>query len=290
MISNEKFGIIGGDLRQLYLAKKIQNDGNEVFVCGFDKTDKPSKLNLKTLNLNDLISVSKYIIFPVPVTRNGLSINAPFSSANINIDENLRSKIKNKVVFGRIISLFLEDVNKHDFLAVDYYEKEEFIMKNALLTAEGAVKIALEESGEVIFGKKCLVVGYGRIGKMLSKLLKNMGARVTVSARSEKDIITAKLSGLEALNISKIDEPMGFDLIFNTVPAVVLDYKALNFLKNSGLIIDLASLPGGVDKKAAENLGLRFIHALGIPGKYFPKSAGKVIADVIYKVIKEENL
>lgn len=288
MISNEKFGIIGGDLRQIYLAKKLQKDKNEVFVCGFENFVDFDKLKLKSLKMSDLISSSKYIILPVPASRNKKVINAPFSNADIVLSEKLFSNLKNKVVFAGIVSSLIEDVKPSGLYIRDYYQREDFLIPNALLTAEGAVSIALKEYGKSIFSSRCLVVGFGRIGKILAKLLKNMGAKVTASARSVKDISLAKISGFETTNVSKINEKADFDLIFNTVPALVLDAAVLSFLSSARMIIDLASAPGGTDKFAAEELGIKLIPALGIPGKCFPEAAGEIIADVIYKMIEEE--
>ena len=288
MISNEKFGIIGGDLRQIYLAKKLQKDKNEVFVCGFENFVDFDKLKLKSLKISDLISSSKYIILPVPASRNKKVINAPFSNSDIVLSEKLFSNLKNKVVFAGIVSSLIEDVKPSGLYIRDYYQREDFLIPNALLTAEGAVSIALKEYGKSIFSSRCLVVGFGRIGKILAKLLKNMGAKVTVSARSVKDISLAKISGFETTNVSKINEKADFDLIFNTVPALVLDAAVLSFLSSARMIIDLASAPGGTDKFAAEELGIKLIPALGIPGKCFPEAAGEIIADVIYKMIEEE--
>lgn len=288
MISNERFGIIGGDLRQIYLAKKLQKDKNEVFVCGFENFVGFDKLKLKSLKISDLISSSKYIILPVPASRNKKVINAPFSNSDIVLSEKLFSNLKNKVVFAGIVSSLIEDVKPSGLYIRDYYQREDFLIPNALLTAEGAVSIALKEYGKSIFSSKCLVVGFGRIGKILAKLLKNMGAKVTVSARSVKDVSLAKISGFETTNVSKINEKADFDLIFNTVPALVLNEDVLGYLSSARMIIDLASSPGGTDKLAAEKLGIKLIPALGIPGKCFPEAAGEIIADVIYKMIEEE--
>lgn len=288
MISNERFGIIGGDLRQIYLAKKLQKDKNEVFVCGFENFVGFDKLKLKSLKISDLISSSKYIILPVPASRNKKVINAPFSNSDIVLSEKLFSNLKNKVVFAGIVSSLIEDVKPSGLYIRDYYQREDFLIPNALLTAEGAVSIALKEYGKSIFSSRCLVVGFGRIGKILAKLLKNMGAKVTVSARSVKDVSLAKISGFETTNVSKINEKAEFDLIFNTVPALVLNEDVLGYLSLARMIIDLASSPGGTDKLAAEELGIKLIPALGIPGKCFPEAAGEIIADVIYKMIEEE--
>ncbi len=291
MVSNEKFAVIGGDLRQLYMAKKLKEDGNEIYICGFEKFENLKNLGFENSNLETATTKSKYIILPVPTSKNSSYLNAPFSNAPINIDRNLISKLKNKIVFAGVIPYLFKNVNKEgDFKLIDYYPKEEFLTKNAMLTSQGTIKVILENFDSTIYESKCLIVGYGRIGKILSNLLKNMGANVTISARNPKDIAWAKINDFETINIAEINNNFYFDLIINTVPAPIINAKALNFLKSAKLVIDLASLPGGVDKIAAKNLDIKIIHALGIPGKYFPKNSGEIIADVIYKTIKEENL
>ena len=289
MLLNKTFGLIGGDTRQIYLAEKLKSDGNNVLVYGIEKL-KHKFPTVQFADLNALIKESDYIVFPVPATRDGKTVNMPFSDTTINLDDKLVSLLKNKVVFSRIISSFIEDVNKTSLIVRDYSNCEDFMIQNAIPTVEGAVKIALNESVKTIYSSKCLVIGYGRIGKILSRNLKNMGADVTVSARSIKDITWAKANGLKTINISRNSSELHFDLVFNTVPTEILNFTTLRFLKDINLIIDLASAPGGVDKQFAEQMGIKVISALGLPGKYFPKTAGEIIADVLYRIIKEENL
>ncbi len=289
MLLDKTFGLIGGDTRQIYLAEKLKSDGNNVLVCGMEKL-KHKFPNIQFADLNTVTKESDYIVFPVPVTRDSKTVNMPFSDTIVNLDDKLFSLLKNKVVFSRIISSFIEDVNKTSLIVRDYSNCEDFMIQNSIPTVEGAIKIALNESVKTLHGSKCLVIGYGRIGKILSRNLKNMGADVTVSARSIKDITWAKAIGFKTVNISRNSTEIHFDLVFNTVPTEILNFTTLRFLKDINLIIDLASAPGGVDKQFAEQLGIKVISALGLPGKHFPKTAGEIIADVLDRIIKEENL
>ena len=68
------------------------------------------------------------------------------------------------------------------------------------------------------------------------------------------------------------------DIIINTVPARVLEEQELRFVSKNALIIDLASLPGGVNLEAVKARGIAHVHALGLPGIYAPVSAGKILA------------
>ena len=284
------FGIIGGDMRQIYMAEALVKDGHKVLICGFEKADLHSH-NLSNDILSKVISESKYIILPVPITHDGKMVSAPFANKEIKINTDLEKMLKNKKVFGGIISQF-EKVIKTDSLDClkDYYSREDFMVQNAVPSAEGAVKVAMEISEKVINKSRCLVVGYGRIGKVLSKLLKNMGANVNVSARCPRDLAWIDAMGYTSANINTSDDALDYDLIFNTVPYLIFDEKMLLRCAKNTIIIDLASAPGGVDFKFAEKTGITAVQALALPGKFFPKTAGEIIKKTIYAIIKEENL
>ena len=291
MIKKRKFGIIGGDLRALYLAKSLNKDGNEVHICGTEKLN--SRQIFQTDIPDDVINFSDYIILPTPVTRDNKTINAPYSSKELLIDEKFLGSVKNKVIFGGIIPNILkqfdEKVKNKSYSVEDYYT-ENFKILNSIPTAEGAVKIALEEKHSTIYQSKCLVIGYGKIGKILSKILKSMGAYVTVSARKSTDRAWASAEGYKSINISEPQAMYDYDFIFNTVPFILLNENILKNLKKDVLGIDLASPPGGVDKEAALKLDIKSIHALAIPGKYFPESSAEIIKSEISSIIKEKNL
>ncbi len=292
MQTKKSFGIIGGDMRQYYLAESLLKDGFEVMIFGFEKVTEKSD-NFKKLPLSEVINLSDYIILPVPITRDQKIINAPFSDGTIDIDNKLLNSFENKKIFGGIIIPPIENhVKNNKFLFYDYYE-ENFVMENAFLTAEGAIKVFLGNSLKSINKSRCLVLGYGRIGKCLCKILKNFGASVTATARNAKDKRLIEQNGYDFYDTNKLINNQNlpcYDVVFNTVPAVILDKNILKKLSSDVMIIDLASLPGGIDKHAAKALNIRLFHELGIPGKYFPKSAGEIIKKTIYKIIKEENI
>lgn len=288
MISEKKFGIIGGDLRQFYMAESILVDKNDVLICGFEKIDSNNEI-AKNLDVENVINSSEYVIFPLPVTRNNKNVNAPFANVEINLDNKLYSLLKNKKVFGGIIAPIEKEVKKSATYLKDYY-REDLMILNAVPTAEGAVKVALSEYKKTINKSTCLVAGYGRIGKVLAELLKSMGAIVTVSARKNEDIAWIDAQGYESIDINNNRDDLNFDIIFNTVPAQIFNQEQLLLCSKDTIIIDLASEPGGVDKKSAEKLGIKSVHALGLPGKFFPKTSGEIIKKIIYKIIEEEHL
>lgn len=159
---------------------------------------------------------------------------------------------------------------------------------NAVPTAEGAIEIAMSETPITLHGSKCLVTGYGRIGKILAKMLRGIGAKVSVEARKYADLALIEGHSCEAIALGELAHHVGeYDIIFNTVPTMLFDREILCKVKKDALIIDLASRPGGVDFDAAAELGVKVIWALSLPGKVAPVSAGAIIKDTIVNVLKE---
>jgi len=77
------------------------------------------------------------------------------------------------------------------------------------------------------------------------------------------------------------------DVVFNTVPAKLLNYTALSMLKSGTPVIDLASKPGGVDFEAARTLGTNIVWALSLPGKTAPVTAGEIICSTVLTIMEE---
>jgi len=80
-----------------------------------------------------------------------------------------------------------------------------------------------------------------------------------------------------------------FDVIFNTVPALLLGEEQLKRLKPACLVMELASVPGGIDAAAAREMGIRYLAAHGLPGKAAPMSAAAVLRDSIYAILRERG-
>ena len=154
-------------------------------------------------------------------------------------------------------------------------EDEAYTQENAALTAEGALFTAVARMNRALRGSQCLVIGYGRIGKALTGLLRAMGALVTVAARREE---SRREAGENSVSISYMPNILPrMDVIFNTVPAPMLGEKELRQVKPLCVMIDLASAPYGIDRDAAEALGLKAFLESGLPGRYCPLSAAEAL-------------
>lgn len=283
----ETVSVIGGDLRQLTLARLLKSEGYHVFLYGFDKdirTDDPEPENDK-----DFVLGADIIILPVPVSFDGVTINSPYANSPLTIDEFLRNINPSAIVFGGQIQPNLQKALEDSGIAFrDYLKREELSIKNAVPTAEGAIEIAISETPITIHGSKSLVLGYGKIGKILAKDLYGMGAQTYVEARKHADLAMIEGHGYEPLPLTSLGSHIHeFDIIFNTVPSLILDDEILAHVNKDSLIIDLASKPGGVDFEAAKDYGLKVIWALSLPGKIAPITSGAIIKDTIMNIIKE---
>lgn len=264
--------ICGGDKRQIFIHKMMQRDGINAYTCALGlSNDVPVN------------SVGDYdvVIFPVPVSIDGVYLNAPLSDGGIKLDDIFRNMTACQTVLGGMCK-------GHNYNMVDYYDLERVKMKNAVPTAEGALRIAMENCDFTINGSKCLVTGYGRIGKVLAKLLIALGADVTVSARKESDRALARVMGAKALDTSKISDSIStYDIIFNTIPKTIINSEMLGKIDKSVLLIDLASKPYGIDMAAAKALGRRVVIASGLPGRFSPASSAKILKDAIIDILLE---
>ncbi len=173
----------------------------------------------------------------------------------------------------------------------DFLSREDFAVLNAIATAEGALELAMREMPVTLHGSEALVIGYGRIGKLLCERLGAMGASVTASARSDSDFAWIAARGFASAHTLMLDDTLHrYDVVFNTVPELVLPEERLRELKPACILIDLASAPGGVDCRAAERLGIRCHWALSLPGKCAPESAARVIRLVLGRILKERGI
>ncbi len=280
--------VIGGDLRQITLAQMLANDGYDVTVYGFG--DNTIDEGIKNTDDIRLALDNEIIILPVPVSFDSIYINTPYIDNKLSFKELMENINPLSLVFGGKISPVFEQLLKAKGIKYyDYLNRDELAIKNAVPTSEGAIEIAMAETPITIHNSKCLVLGYGRIGKILSRSLASLGAKTYVMARKYCDMALIEGNGYTPLSPNEAKNHLNeFDIIFNTVPAMILGETELIKISKDTLIIDLASKPGGVDFDAASRLGVKAIWALSLPGRVAPKTAGIIIKETICNILAEE--
>ena len=285
------FAVIGGDLRIIKLVDMLAKDGNKVYTYGLEKAEelKQNSNVIMCEKLNKAIREDiEVVIGPIPFSSNGVEINTPFSDKNISVRE-LMHCLNAKILIAGSINPDIYDMANDEYIEIiDIMKREELAVLNTISTAEGTIEIAIANTNKIIHGSNVLILGFGRIGKVLARKLAGLAARVTCAARKDEDLAWIKAYGHMATNINSIGENLSkYDIIINTVPHLILTQDRLDYVKEDCLLIDLASNPGGIDKKAAKNKNLKLIWALALPGKVAPITTAEFIKDTIYNILKE---
>ncbi len=284
MINQHTILIIGGDQRQLHVIEKLAKSAGQIILTGFENVQleyaNVCKQHISEVDFSSLDS----ILLPIPGIGNDGKAESKFSSEDIYLTEDMFRKTKeNCCIYSGIITPFLEYIKKttgRNIVAI--FARDDVAILNSIPTAEGALKIAIEETDYTIHGSHVLVLGFGRVGMTVARLFSNLGAVVSVAVRESADRARVQEMGLTPVLFKHLpDELDQQNILINTVPFHVLTKQLLDKLSDQTLIIDLASRPGGTDFAYAKEKGISAIHALGLPAKVAPVTAGEIIADFI---------
>ena len=295
--------VVGGDRRNCYMSLTLAEKGNNVFH--FDPFDADmlrhspvtiitgaSGVGFRRLIEGECASPSSYkaIVLPVPVTRDGEFVNG---RTLLTLNSVLECSGEFDIVFGGGIDKYMPDLNENSPYVFDFLADETLASKNAVATAEGAICDAEELSDVNIGGSVCLVTGFGKCAMVLARRLSSWGADVVVMARRPKQRNDAALCGYKVMSFE--DAPVyshvlaEVDFCFNTVPARVVCDDILSQFCKGAVVIDIASMPGGVDFEYCKEHEIPYRHSLGIPGKLSPKSSGIILADAAIRVVSDFN-
>ena len=280
------FWVAGGDLRQAQLARLLAEDGHTVHTWALEEAPLPGLDHRAEL---EGIERADCVVLPLPVSAGAGLLNAPLSAREHPLEGLLDRLSPGQVLCGGRVDPDCAALAEARGLTVrDYFAREELAVANAVPTAEGAVQIALEQLPVTLHGARVLVVGFGRVGRVTAHRMAALGAKVTVAARRYESLAWAQAMGYGAEKTGQLAGWLcGYDLVVNTVPALVLGEAELADLKPACLVLDLASKPGGVDLEAAGRLGRTVIWALSLPGKVAPVTAGAAIKNTIYNMLHE---
>ena len=279
-------------MRIIRLAQELNFDGYKIYTYGLEKSvDIQNEKDICICkSIEEICSKSDIIIGSIPFSKDGVIIHAPYAEREIRVLELLNiNKFNNeKILFAGSISKEINEKLSNKYKVVDIMNSEELTVLNTIATAEGAIDVAIQNTEKNLHGRTVLVLGFGRVAKVVAKKFKALDCKVTCSARKEKDFAWIETLGYDKMNINFLDERLSdFDIIINTVPQTIVSKKELEFMKKDVLIIDLASKPGGIDFNEARLQNKKCIWALALPGKVAPKASANYIKKEIYKMLKE---
>ena len=272
------FGVIGGDRRQAELGRLLAGDGHFVRTYGLERWKPVGAGTLERAAASDVV------ILPLPLCRGDGVLNCE-EGAVPTADLFRRLQPGQRILAGQVRPQQRREAEVLGLTVEDYFLREELAVANAAATAEGAVQTAMERLDRTLLGLDCLVLGFGRIGKLLSCRLHGLGARVTATARRPEDLAWIRAYGYAALETGKLDGRLSaFGAVFNTIPSPVLGGPLLAQLRPDCLLMDLASVRG---IEAAEG-GPEVLWARSLPGRLSPRSAAAAIRDAVYYILLEE--
>ena len=286
--------LLGGDQREFQVVPALKTAGWRVQVFGLPKSELPTGV-VCCDTIKEAVQNVFAVILPLPGIRNNGRLHAPFADNPIVKKSDLEHLPPGTPVITGVSSDYLRELARDLKLwVIEVAEDDKIAIPNAIPTAEAAIQIAMEETDITIDGMRTLVLGYGRVGAALADKLHAMSARVIVTNRGSGRFAAAARDGYAIYPWDSIKDVVpGLDVIFNTVPALVIDKEMLMAMDKKTLIIDLASSPGGTDFKAAAELDIKAIHALSLPGKVAPITAGKILAGfypmILNRILNEEQ-
>lgn len=288
---HNKIALLGGDARMIYALSVLSDRGFEVAAWGFGKSELPS-FSVRVRDIEDAISHCRAVILPTPASRDSITLYSPLHDRDAVTLSHLISLLPDDcTLIGGALSPALKKMIEDRALSYyDICESEDFATKNAIPTAEGALAIAISEMPATLMDSRCAVIGYGKCGSAMAKCLHSLGGNVSVFARKKTARDNAELLGYESFSTSELEKLCGYDLIVNTAPARLFDTELLKKIKRDALVLDIASAPYCTDEKIAAEIGVKYLRAPSLPGKYSPLSAGKIIGECALDILNMEGI
>jgi len=256
--------VFGGDERNLRVAEELSAAGypNDAYALGSGAADPA------------VLAGYDVVVGPVPFSRDGASLFTPLAEEKIPVMAFLGALKKGAVLFaGTLPSGFSAEGFRH----VDLTKDRQHYERNLVPTCEGIVQILLGRIDFTLHGSRLLIVGYGRLARRLAPLLRALGTEVFVfsAVEAEREAFRPDFRAGDVADLSC------YDLVVNTVPAVLLGRKELSTAKQGIFLLDVASAPGGVDPSAAAEFGIDYLAAGGIPGSKAPRTVARAMLEVV---------
>lgn len=291
LLTGNHVAFIGGDARQLEVIKKFVEMDAMVTLIGFDNLESNFQgVLLKELTLDVLKDVDAVILPIVGPDEEG-NVESIFTQKKLTLtEEHLSNLPETSKVYTGMARTYLQKVCSN--LKIDLIElldRDDLAIYNSIPTVEGTLMMAIQNTDFTIHDSNALVLGFGRTGISLARALHSLGAHVKVGARRPEHLARIFEMGLTPFHIKYLsDHVSDIDLLFNTIPQMVVAADVIANMPHHALIIDLASKPGGTDFRYAEKRGIKALLAPGLPGIVAPKTAGIILANVLTQLILEQ--
>lgn len=291
MLTGMQIAVLGGDARQLEVIRKLTELDAKVYLTGFEQLAHAYTGAVKEA-IEDLpVGELDAIILPVAGTNLEGKIETIFSNKQVVLTEEfLNNTPEHCTVYSGISNDYLTDLTaKTNRKLIKLFERNDVAIYNSIPTVEGTIMMAIQHTDFTIHGSNVIVLGLGRTGMSVARSFHALGAKVKVGARKTEHIARITEMGLTPFLTDDLEKEVeNVDICINTIPHKMITANILAKMPSRTLIIDLASKPGGTDFRYAEKRGIKAILAPGLPGIVAPKTAGKILANVLGQLLSEE--
>jgi dipicolinate synthase subunit A len=291
MLTGIHVAFVGGDARQLEVIKRcIQLDAS-VTLIGFDNLESIFTGATKKPLTCDMLKDVDALVLPMVGTDDNGFVESIFCSKPLQlVEEHAVALPRTCVVYTGMAKPYLKSLlAKQQIPLVELLDRDDIAIYNSIPTVEGALMMAIQNTDITIHGSQVIVLGLGRVGMSLARSLHALGARVRVGAKRPEHIARIYEMGITPFHLSELKQQVpNVDIIFNTIPHLILTAEVIAQMPQTTFILDLASKPGGTDFRFAERRGIKALLAPGLPGIVAPKTAGQILASTLSRLIAEQ--
>jgi dipicolinate synthase subunit A len=291
MLTGVQVVFVGGDARHLEIIQKFIDWDAIVVLVGYDKLQNHFHGISREKLTNEVLKKADALILPAVGTDDDGNVESIYSNENLVLNsQHLGSLLKHAKVYTGMAKSYLKKVcSDHNIELVELFNRDDVAIYNSIPTAEGALMMAIQHTDITIHASHCMVLGFGRTGFTLARMLQMLGAEVKVGVLTLDHYARAMEMGLHPFYTKELrDQVMNTDIIFNTVPDLIITPHVIAHLPHRTVIIDLASKPGGTDFRFAEKRGIKALLAPSLPGLVAPKTAGLILANTLCQLLEEQ--
>lgn len=290
VLAGLKVAVIGGDAREFEIIRLMRAEGMEVRATGLPVGGEAALGRDQERSVSEATDGARAVLCPIPGLGMDDSIYAPKWPERIHVRpaDLARCAPPAVVVMGTASPTFREMVVRAGLALREYEQDDELMILRSRAIAEGAIKVAIENTDVTLHRTRSLLLGFGRVSVTLCEVLLALGAEVTVAARNPVQLARAWEMGAEPLPLSELPQAIGSArIIWNTIPVRVLGETLLAKTAPDAVIIDLSAPPGGVDHEKARALGRSVVWARGL-GSRAPVTVGQSQWKGIRRILVEE--
>jgi dipicolinate synthase subunit A len=291
MLTGVQVAVVGGDARVLEVIRIFSELDASIRLMGFDHLEHTySGVWKAEFEPGSFIDVDAVILPPIGTNSEG-QVATDFSTHELVLtSDHIRALPKHAKIYTGMINTYLQNLcSQEDIAVIALFARDDVAIYNSIPTAEGAIMMAIQETDFTIHGSTCIVLGLGRTGITLARVLFALGAKVRAGVHKPEQFARAYEMGISPFHTRELAAHAGdADLIFNTIPHMIITAQVIARIPLQAVIIDLASKPGGTDFRFADRRGIKALIAPGLPGIVAPKTAGQIIARTLSSLIFED--